>query len=212
MKRTPIFILFFLASANFIKNPAYAAANSSDAGLQNIAFERKKAENNADKNTNTENKNAEQFNIAKHWKLIEIYQLDTAQHLIKTEELSAEKHRKQQVFHCHEMGLEYQALIFTADSLVYRLERHLENESVLYKGQRYSFKKNRSALTFMTTKEEIQVLHLAPKLLILGRQKNLIEVYIPIDENDEEHRPAIDYIWQYYQLFFPKRFKRFEEG
>ncbi len=210
MKGTPIFMLLFFASANFFESTANSFKNEGFLDVQLKVSTKQNEPKNEPKNK-PKSENSLQ-NLAKRWKLIEIYQLDTAQHLIKTEEISSDKHRQQQTFHCHEMGLEYQALIFTQDSLVYRLERHLENESSLYRAQRYIFKKDQATLTFMTTKEEIQVLHIARNLLILGRQKNLIEVYIPLESDGYEHQPPHDYIWQYYQLFFPKRFKRFEEG
>ncbi|MEY4926346.1 MAG: hypothetical protein RI894_782 [Bacteroidota bacterium] len=150
--------------------------------------------------------------LEKRWKLLEIYQIDTAQRFIKAEELNFEKHREQQVFHCHEMGLEYQALFFTHDSLCYRLEHKLSNESKLYNPQRYILMNKQTNLIFSGNKEISFVLLLSPTMLILGRQKNLIEVYIPLDANEDELKLPSDYIWQYYKAFLPHKFRRYEEG
>jgi hypothetical protein len=150
--------------------------------------------------------------IEKRWKLVEIYQLDTAQVYIKNIELNSIAHHEQQVFHCHEMGLEYQALFFTHDSLCYRLEHSLTNDSKLYPPQRYLLLNKQSTLFLLRSKETCTVLFLSPSMLILGRQKNLIEVYIPLEQDDDEPILPADYIWEYYKAFYPNRFKRYEEG
>ncbi len=154
--------------------------------------------------------NAQANTLEKRWKLLEIYQIDTAQRFFKKEELDFIKHREQQTFHCHEMGLDYQALIFTHDSLCYRLEHELSNDSKLYSPQRYILINKQTKLIFLGNKEICFVLLLSPKMLILGRLESLIEVYIPIDASDDELKLSSDYIWQYYQSFFPNKFRRYE--
>lgn len=150
--------------------------------------------------------------LINRWKLLEVYQIDTAQHIVRQEELNYLPHREQQVFHCHEMGLEYQAMLFTADSLCYRLERRLDNEVKLYKPQRYVLMNDGKQLVLLSSTEIDEVLLLTSTMLILGRQKNRLEVYIPIGLNEEELRLSVDYIWHYYQAFSPTTLRRYEEG
>jgi hypothetical protein len=148
--------------------------------------------------------------LYQQWRLVEIYQIDTSQNIVRQSDILAPLHRAQMSFHLAEMGIENQYLIFSRDSLVYQFDKRLDNTTKLHPPHKTHWQGK--VLLFGDSSDHSTILQLTPSLLILGNNSTDIIVYVSADVDIAEMHLADDYIWEYIDRYFPRHFRRYEEG
>jgi hypothetical protein len=148
--------------------------------------------------------------LLQKWKLAEVYEIDSLELVYDKHALSAIEHRKLYQFNLRELRLDYQILQFTRSEQAFFIEKALDFDSHTRQLGHFSVKNN--ILKIEKDNAIIKILVLAPNLVILGKNGNRIEVYTPILNDIEDLHLPDDYIWEYYKMYFPNKFKRLEEG
>ena len=144
------------------------------------------------------------------WKLVEIYELDTMQTLLAKSELSASAHREMLNFNFKENGIEQSYMRIMPDSTVFYIEKKLDNDIKLKKP--LNIKITEQQITFFKPYIEVQIVANTASLLILGRAKTTLEVYVPETVDMVEAGYDDYYIWEYINKFFPHKFKIIDGG
>lgn len=144
------------------------------------------------------------------WKLAEVYAIDSLELVYDKTNLSAIEHRAQYQFNLRELGLECQVLQFTPNEQSFFIEKTLDFTVHIKQFGRFMLQNQQ--LSFEKDKNGVKILEIKPNILVLGKNGNRIEVYTPILNDIEDLHLPDDYIWTYYKIYFPNKFKRLEEG